>query len=125
MDNKTKNFENQLIVHAIVDSMKSKKARSITIMDFSNMRQMVCDYFVICLTSNAPQAEAVADAILYNLRLTPGIHPIGIEGRQNAEWILLDYGSVVVHVFQEKAHQFYRLEELWSDARITHVEETH
>lgn len=124
MVNRNRNFENQLIVDTVIDSMKSKKARDITVMDFRKMRYMVCDYFVICQASNAPQTEAIADAIIYNLRLTPGLHPIGIEGRQNAEWILLDYGSVVIHVFQEKARQFYRIEELWADAEFTRIAET-
>jgi len=118
---KNRNFENQLIVDAVIDSMKSKKAKDIVVMDFGRMRQMVCDYFIICQASNTPQAEAIADSIIYNLRHAPGLHPIGIEGRQNAEWILLDYGSVVVHVFQEKARQFYRIEDLWADAELSHI----
>lgn len=124
MVHKNRNFENQLIVDAVVDSMKSKKAKDIVVMNFSKMRHMVCDYFILCHASNSPQAEAITDAIIYNLRLTPGLHPIGVEGRQNAEWILLDYGSVVVHVFQETARRFYRIEDLWADAEFTHIEES-
>ncbi|MDD2963329.1 MAG: ribosome silencing factor [Bacteroidales bacterium] len=124
MVRKVKISENQLIVDAVIDSMKSKKAKEITVIDFRQMHHSVCDFFVICQAANSPQAEAIIDAVVYNLRFTPGIHPIGVEGRQNAEWILLDYASVVVHVFQEKAHQFYRLEELWSDALVSTISES-
>lgn len=108
----------QEIVSAVINAMAEKKAFDIVTISFSKMRNMVCDSFVICHATNRPQAEAIADAVEYQVRMDPGLHVRSVEGRENAEWILLDYGDVVVHIFQENTRKFYRLEDLWADAEI-------
>ncbi len=108
----------QEIVSAVINAMAEKKAYDIVTISFSKMRNSVCDSFVICHATNRPQAEAIADAVEYQVRMDPGLHVRSVEGRENAEWILLDYGDVVVHIFQENTRKFYRLEDLWADAEI-------
>ncbi len=73
------------------------------------------DYFVICSGSSSRQVQAIADEIEDQLRQQK-VRPLNIEGYNNAEWILMDYGSTIVHVFSEKSRQFYDLERLWRDA---------
>ena len=76
---------------------------------------MIADYFVICSGANSPQVKAIADHIEHELREL-GTRPIGVEGRDNAQWILLDYGDVVVHIFEEETRAYYELEKFWLDA---------
>ena len=108
----------QEIVNAVIKAMADKKAFDIVTISFNKMRNMVCDSFVICHATSRPQAEAIADAVEYQVRMDPGLHVRSVEGRENAEWILLDYGDVVVHIFQENTRKFYSLEDLWADAEI-------
>lgn len=74
------------------------------------------DYFVICSGANPRQIQAIADEIDQQGR-KHGEYPSSIEGYQNAEWVLLDYGDVLVHIFSEKARVYYDLERLWRDAK--------
>ena len=71
---------------------------------------------------NKPQVEAISDSVYGKLRKTYSLHPQAIEGIQNAEWILLDYGSIVVHIFMEYTRKFYRLEDLWADAKLNYYD---
>lgn len=73
------------------------------------------DYFVICSGTSTRQVQAIADEIEDRLKQEK-VRPLNIEGYQNAEWILMDYGSMIVHVFSENSRRFYDLERLWRDA---------
>ena len=77
---------------------------------------VVTDYFVICTGRTDRQVKTIADEIEQQMRVKAGLKPIGREGVGEARWILLDFGDVVVHVFQPDEREFYRLEKLWSDA---------
>ena len=78
----------------------------------------VCDYFVICTASNVRLADAVVDEVEERVAKAYGEHPFSIEGRERRDWILMDYGSVVVHVFTPEARDYYRLDKLWGDAPV-------
>lgn len=73
------------------------------------------DYFVICSGTSTQQVEAIADNIEDELRQI-GFKPSGVEGKRNAQWVLMDYGDMVVHVFEQEVRSFYELEKLWLDA---------
>ena len=100
----------QLIRKAIED----KKGRDIKILDLRELNT-VCDVFVICTVDIPLQARAVADEIDYQLS-SRGVYPLSVEGYENSEWLLMDYGDVVVHIFTEPARVFYDLDRLWDDA---------
>ncbi len=74
------------------------------------------DYFIICSGGNSRQIQAIADEIELQLKKF-GEYPASIEGYQNAEWVLVDYGDVVIHIFSEKAREYYDLDRLWRDAK--------
>ncbi len=74
------------------------------------------DYFVVCTGTNSRQIQAIADEVQSSLK-KQGEHASSIEGYQNAEWVLMDYGDYLVHVFTEKARMYYDLERLWRDAK--------
>ena len=92
-----------------------KKADDIVVLDLTELSD-VCDYFVIATGSNRRLADSVIDEVEERVAKTCGEHPFSIEGREEGSWILMDYGSVIVHVFTPEARDYYRLEKLWGDA---------
>jgi ribosome-associated protein len=92
-----------------------KKAEDIVVIEVASLL-VVTDFFVICTGRNLPQVRTIAEEVEDQLREKGGIKPIGREGADQGKWILLDYGDLVVHVFQPEEREFYRLEKLWGDA---------
>ncbi len=93
----------------------AKKAEDVTVLDLTELSD-VCDYFVLATGSNNRLVDAIVDEIEEKVAAAYNEHPIAIEGRDEKSWILMDYGSIVVHVFTPEAREFYRLEKLWGDA---------
>ena len=91
-----------------------KKARDTIVLDLRKLT-VISDFFVICSGDNIPQVKAITDNIEQKLR-EKGIRPLGVEGREHAHWTLMDYGDVVVHVFEEETRLYYELEKFWLDA---------
>jgi ribosome-associated protein len=111
----TKNALHQQVNEAIL-ACQDKQAEELTILELEKNSGAFTDYFVMCSGSNSRQIQAIADAVedrLENL----GMRPTHSEGYKQAEWVLLDYVDFVVHIFSEKARQFYDLERLWKSAR--------
>jgi ribosome-associated protein len=96
-----------------IQAAQSRKAEDIVLLKIGPAG--FTDYFIICTGTNPRQVQAIADAIETTLK-SEGVRPIGIEGYRAAEWVLLDYGDFVVHVFSLQARQFYGLERLWKNA---------
>lgn len=112
------------LVDAIVEGMLDKKGHQILVLDLRPTGNSMADWFVICHGNSNTQADAIADSVEETVRKKLNIKPWHTEGFQNAEWILLDYVNVVVHVFQEPIRDFYRLEKLWADAPTVKIEES-
>ena len=93
----------------------SKKATDIILLDLAGLSD-VCDYFLICTAANARMLDSVIDEVKEKIKANTGINPLSHEGRAGASWVLLDYGSVVVHAFLPETRDYYRLERLWGDA---------
>ena len=93
----------------------SKKAADVVLLDLSPLTD-VCDYFLVCTGENARQVDAIVDEVREKVSRNCGISPLSCEGREGLLWVLLDYGTVVVHVFRRETREFYRLEALWGDA---------
>lgn len=102
------------LAHRIVDVASDKKASDIVMLRTAEVTTMA-DYFVIASGRSDRQVQALSKAIVDELR-DEGIKPLGIEGRASARWVLLDYGSVIVHLFAPDEREYYGLERLWSDA---------
>jgi ribosome-associated protein len=102
------------LAHKIVEIASDKKGNDIVLLRTAELTSMA-DFFVICSGRSDRQVQALAGAIVDELR-DEGIRPLGVEGRQSARWILLDFGSVIVHVFAPDEREFYGLERLWSKA---------
>ena len=106
-------------VKTAVAAAADKKAIDLVVLKLIEITSFA-DYFVICSGTSTRQVQAIANEIEDRLR-SEKVRPLNIEGYQNAEWILLDYGSMIVHVFSEKSRQFYDLERLWGDAEKLEV----
>ncbi len=104
------------LVAVIVEGMKEKKAKRITVLDLRGLEHAVCDFFVICNAESTTQVNAIADSVEYFTKKDFDEKPWHIEGSENAMWVLLDYSNVVVHVFQDESRAFYNIEEFWADA---------
>jgi ribosome-associated protein len=117
-----KKSESEKLTGLIVQGMEDKKAKNIMILDLNDIEHAVTDFFVICHGSSKPQLEAIADSIMEKTVRKLKVKPWHKEGFENAEWILLDYVDVVVHIFREDRREFYQLEKLWADASITYHE---
>ena len=98
----------------IVQVMDSKKAKDIRLIKIEGVSSLG-DYFVVASASNTTQVKAIADEVEDEMTKL-GLEPNRVEGRQSAQWILMDYYDVMVHVFLDEARSFYNLERLWSDA---------
>ena len=94
-----------------------KKATDILVQDVAELVGET-DFFVIVTASNSRQVNSIVDAIKEDLRDKGGVKPFHVEGTQDGSWSLLDYGQIVVHVFQPETREYYRLEELWNDAPV-------
>ncbi|MFL6331900.1 MAG: ribosome silencing factor [Pyrinomonadaceae bacterium] len=92
-----------------------KKAHDLVVLDLREVASFT-DYFIIASGTNVRQVQAVADAVQEQLRKQLSVKPARVEGYNSAEWVLLDYGDFIFHVFEEKSRRFYDLERLWRDA---------
>jgi ribosome-associated protein len=101
---------------AVIEAIESKQAKDIKVLDLRELTTFA-DFFVIASGANARQIQAIANEIEIQLKQL-GEYPNSVEGYQNAEWVLLDYGDYLIHIFTEKARQYYDLERLWRDAKI-------
>jgi len=109
------------LVKAITKGIQEKKGSNIVIADLSKIDGTICHYFVICQGNSPAQVEAITDSVWDCARIEAGEKPIQIEGKNNAEWVAMDYSDVLVHVFLPEARHFYDLEHLWEDAKLTRI----
>lgn len=99
-----------------VRAAESKKAQNLRLLDLRGVTSFA-DYFLICSGSNQRQNQAIWDEIAKQLKESAGERPNSVEGYEGADWILGDYGDLVIHVFAEKAREYYDLERLWRHAK--------
>ncbi|MBQ6081687.1 MAG: ribosome silencing factor [Bacteroidales bacterium] len=115
MNNETENKE----ITVIAEAMLEKKAKDVVAMDLTGIGTAITDNFVICNADSTTQVVAISDNIVEKMWTECHRDPIRSQGRENAFWIILDYGDTVVHVFKTEYREFYRLEDLWADAEKT------
>lgn len=110
------------LTEVIIDAIEDKKGEGITVLDLTQIPHAVTDYFVICNANSSTQVAAIADSVEDKVQKTLKDKPWHMEGQTNAEWILIDYVNVVVHVFQTELREHYDLESLWGDAEIRQIQ---
>lgn len=107
----------------IVKGMQEKKATDIVVMDLRKVKNAVADFFIICSGSSDRQLDAIADSVDEFVFKGMKENPWHVEGKNNKEWMILDYINVVAHIFRKDRRSFYSLEKLWGDADITEIED--
>ena len=108
------------MIDSIIRGILEKKGHEVVCIDLSQVENAICDCFVICHGDSNTQVNAIAESVEKETE----IRPYSVEGTGNAEWVLLDYGQTVVHVFQKPIRKRYQLEELWGDGKVTRIEES-
>lgn len=111
----------EALSQVIILGMEDKKALDIVVVDLRKIKNTVSDFFVICSANSDTQVEAIADSIEEKVAKAGESRPFWVEGKNNNQWVLLDYVNVVAHIFQKDIREFYGLEELWGDAVLTKV----
>lgn len=119
---KEESYSAKRLVDAVVEGIQEKKGTNIAVLDLTELDHSVCEYFIICDGDSNTHVDAVAGSVEDIVRKMTTERPYHSEGFENAEWILLDYVDVVVHVFQRSMRSFYNLEGLWADAKRTDIE---
>lgn len=109
--------------HAVVKGMQEKKASDIVVMDLREVKNAIADFFVLCTGNSDTQLDAIADSVDEQVWKELQQNPWHQEGKDNKEWMLLDYVDVVAHIFKKEKREFYALENLWGDAKIEAIEE--
>lgn len=110
------------LITTILSGIEDVKGKEITILDLRDIENTVCDYFIICEGTSNTQVNAIVNSIQKKVSKEIKDNPWHVEGSDNAEWVLIDYVNVVVHVFQKHIRDYYDIESLWGDAKTTVIE---
>ncbi len=117
-----KNSNADLLITTILNGIEDVKGKNINILDLREIENTVCDYFIICEGTSNTQVNAIVNSVQKKVSKETKDKPWHIEGSENAEWVLMDYVDVVVHVFQKHIREYYDIESLWGDAKTTVIE---
>jgi len=116
--NKTQESAPNNLGRTIIDCIQEKKGSGIVQINLTKIDNSVCEYFIVAHADSNTQVKAIASFIENHLRKQYKIKPLHSEGYENAQWILLDYNGIIVHIFQQETRKYYKLEELWADAEL-------
>ena len=115
--------ETDKILDGVIEGIRRIKGKEITIVDLNTINHTECGYFVICHGTSTTQANSIALSVEETVKELTGVNAWHKDGYRNSIWILLDYGDIMVHVFQKGYRDFYNLEGLWADAKTTILED--
>jgi ribosome-associated protein len=117
----SKNSNADQLIAVILDGIEDVKGQNTNILDLRELENTVCDYFIICEGTSNTQVNAIISSIQKKVSKEIKDKPWHIEGSNNAEWVLMDYVNVVVHVFQKHIREYYDIESLWGDAKTIEI----
>ena len=109
------------LIEKIVVGISDVKGQDIEMLDLRKIENRICDFYVICSGSSNTHVSAILESVKKKVSKSLKEKPSHTEGEENAEWVLLDYINVVVHIFQKPVRDFYRIEELWGDCKINTI----
>ena len=109
------------VIEQIIEGIQDKKGKEIVIVDMLKLGNSICDYFVICQGNSPTQVSAITDSIEDTVRVNCGRKPYAVDGLRNAQWVTMDYGDILVHIFLPDTRKFYDIEHLWADATVTTI----
>jgi ribosome-associated protein len=123
MAKKVKKAGDEELLDIVVQGMQELKATNIVVMDLRELESAMTDYFVIASGNSSTHVEAIANSVERFTEENMDESPRRVEGKRNAKWVLMDYFTVIVHVFDEETREFYSLEQLWGDAKFKYIED--
>lgn len=109
------------LIAVILKGIEDVRGENIQLLDLREIENTVCDYFIVCSANSNTQVNAISGSVQKAVSKELKDKPWHVEGEANAEWILMDYVNVVVHIFQKQIREFYDIESLWGDAKITKI----
>ena len=109
------------LISVIIKGIDDVKGEDIQLLDLREIDNTVCDYFIICSGNSNTQVNAISGSVQKTVSKELKDKPWHVEGQNNSEWVLMDYVNVVVHIFQKHVREFYDIESLWGDAKITQI----
>ena len=115
------NIDAKEVIQQIVEGIQDKKGKEIVIVDMLKLGNSICDYFVICQGNSPTQVSAITDSIEDTVRVNCKKKPYSIDGLRNSQWVAMDYGDILVHIFLPDVRKFYDIEHLWADATLTEI----
>ena len=124
MGKKTVGRKSDVLVKAIIDSIKQHKGKEVVSLDLRKIETAVCDFFIICHGTSNTHIASIAENVRKEISKQMKEKPWHTEGEANKEWVLMDYFNVVVHIFNKEKRDFYKLENLWADADIKYIEQS-
>ena len=110
--------KNSKILKTIIKSIQEKKGENLVSLDLRKIHEAVADFFIICQANNLPQIRAITDFVEDEVRNKCSESPYHTEGKENMQWVIIDYVNIVVHIMMPEQRKFYKLEEMWSDAEL-------
>ncbi len=113
--------KSDILLETIISAIQDKKGAKIVNIDFQQIESAPANHFVICQGKSTTQVSSIADNVQETIRKKLNIKPANIDGYRNSQWIILDFGSIMVHIFLPEMREIYNLEELWNDAIITEI----
>jgi ribosome-associated protein len=120
---KVGNTETDKLIGSIAEGIFKKKGKRVVSLDLRDIENAICKYFILCHGESTTQTAAIGESVVDVVRTEIGEKPLHREGFQQANWVLLDYGDVIVHIFLESYRELYRLEDLWADAKSETISE--
>ena len=116
-----KEVSTKKLVETIVEGIQNRKGQRIVTVDLRKLKDAPTEYFIIAEGGSNVQVVAIADEVDSFVRTKTHVHPLAIDGRDNAEWIAMDYGTIFVHIMQREPRAYYDIEHLWADGKITEI----
>lgn len=116
-----KEISTKKLVETIIEGIRNRKGQRIVTIDLRKIKEAPVEYMVIAEGNSATQVSAIADEVDDYVRTTTHVHPLTMAGQENAEWIAMDYGTVFVHIMQREPREYYDIEHLWADGKVTEL----
>lgn len=113
--------ENNPLLQSIIEGIQEKKGKNITTIQLKGISGAICDYFVICEGNTPTQVSALTESVEEIVKKKTKESPIRVQGHQRAEWVGIDYGNIIVHIFLPELRNFYNIDHLWEDAKSEHI----
>jgi len=113
--------EVEKLIEVVIEALQEKKGKRILTMDLSELENSICQYFIICQGKTPTQVSALCDSVWDKVYEQLSEKPMGAIGMKEAQWIAMDYGTVMLHIFLPETREFYNLENLWADAGLTEI----